>query len=142
MKGSDSAQVFYICNAAYAMSTSFIKISLFFQYIRFFEPGTFLRRVCIFLVVFVGFWGLAYSFMAFFPCFPVWAYWNLDANATCYGYGSQIPSIFLATYESHTAVNMCLDVLTLAVPIPLYFKPGTNSKTRVRLFLLLLMGGV
>lgn len=90
--------------------------------------------------------------MAWVPCVPVSTYWNViyrvgdtDGDAEpmrCYAYGSQFVSVFKATYESHAAVNMALDLLVMALPIPLYFQIGTPLKTRMGLVGILIMGAL
>lgn len=68
--------------------------------------------------------------------------WELKPDAKCYGYGSSRPSEFSATYESHTAINMILDVIVLIIPMPLLFKEGTGTAQRLRIGALLFMGNM
>ena len=83
-----SFQRFYIANGTYSMSTALIKLSLLFQYLRMFERGL-TRTLCIGMIVIISCWGIAYSIMAWFPCFPIQAYWDWSiTNAKCYAYGS------------------------------------------------------
>ncbi len=132
--------MFYIANSCYVCSTAFIKLSLLFQYLRIFEKGTAIRKLCIALIVLVSLWGFAYAFMAWVPCFPIHNMWDITPGAKCYSFGSQSPDDFAATFESHTAVNVLFDVLVLAIPIPLYFEKDTPMKARIGLVVLLLMG--
>lgn len=122
------------------MSTAFIKISLLFQYLRIFDQPCFLRRLCIFLIVFIGLWSLAYSFLGWVPCYPVRAYWDWSVPAARWAYGSLQPEIFSATYESHSSVNVVLDILVLAIPVPLYFRRDVPLKSRLGLGVLLIIG--
>jgi hypothetical protein len=130
---------FYIMNGSYVLSTTFIKISLLFQYTRLFAPTSVIHRVCKLLIVFTALWGFAYGFIAWFPCFPVQNFW-LGTGEHCYGYGSSDAGPFVATFETHSSINMLLDMLVLTLPIPLYFERGTTSRTRVGLVGLLLVG--
>ncbi|KAI2615322.1 hypothetical protein GGR54DRAFT_296453 [Hypoxylon sp. NC1633] len=135
-------QSFWVGNAAYVTSTALIKEALLFQYLRIFDRGVFVRRLLIFLIVFTALWGSAYSFLAWVPCLPVADFWN-EAEARegiCYAYGSEFAIPFVATFESHAAINMTLDILVLSIPIPLFFKEGTTIGTRMRLVGLLTMG--
>lgn len=51
----------------------------------------------------------------------------------CYGYGAPEPGPFVATYISHGAINVALDVLTLVVPLPLLLRKGEGTvATRLR----------
>ncbi|KAI1850926.1 hypothetical protein JX266_003591 [Neoarthrinium moseri] len=134
-------KLFYVANATYAMSTALVKLALLFQYLRIFTKG-FLRHVCIVTIVFTSLWGVAYSFMAWFPCFPIRGYWTWTIGATCYGYGSLIPSIFYGTYSSAAAINMVLDITILIIPMPLYFRENTGNRTKLSLIGLLFLGGL
>lgn len=123
------------------MSTAFVKLALLFQYLRIYSEGL-LRRVCIGLAVITTIWGCVYAFLAWFPCFPVRGYWTWTITAQCYGYGSLVPESFYATYSSMSAINMVLDFIILAIPIPLYFRKDTPSRTKLGLCGLLVMGGL
>ncbi|KAI3542328.1 hypothetical protein CSPX01_07083 [Colletotrichum filicis] len=133
-------RTFYVANASYQMSTAFIKISLLFQYLRIFDRPSFLRSLCIYLIIFVSLWATAYSFLGWVPCVPVAAYWNWTIPATRWAYGSLNSDIFSGTYESHSSVNFALDVLVLAIPVPLYFRPQQSLKSKLRLLALLVIG--
>ncbi|CAJ2503364.1 Uu.00g107580.m01.CDS01 [Anthostomella pinea] len=134
-------KVFYVTNASYNTSAALIKISLLFQYMRIFDRGM-MRMVCIFLLVMVGLWGTAYSFMAWFPCFPAQGYWDWTVRSRCYAFGSLDTDTFFATYASQTALNMVFDILVLSVPIPMYFRKDTCHRTKLGLLGLFFMGGI
>lgn len=129
-----------MANAAYTSSTTFIKLALLFQYLRVYERGTVMHRICIIVAIFTALWGAAYSFMAWVPCFPVSAFWDITAEGRCYGFGSRVAADLVATFEGHTAVNMALDLIILIIPIPLFWKAGTSFAQRMRLLALLTMG--
>ncbi|KAL7621744.1 hypothetical protein AAE478_009071 [Parahypoxylon ruwenzoriense] len=133
-------QTFYIGNAAYVTSTALIKEALLLQYLRVFDRGVFTYCFVIPLIVFTALWGFAYSFLAWIPCMPVREFWGGEQSQNCYGYGSRYPGPFVATFQSHAAVNMALDVLVLIIPLPLFFKEGITRGTRLRLVGLLSMG--
>ncbi|KAK0733137.1 hypothetical protein B0T26DRAFT_669574 [Lasiosphaeria miniovina] len=131
---------FWIANASYCMSTTLIKISLLFQYLRVFDKGL-LRNVCISSIVLVSLWGAAYSVMAWTPCIPIHGFWDFfDADVTCYGYGARTADQFTATYESHTAFNMVFDALVFCIPVPLYFQANASSRTKKGLLVVFAMG--
>lgn len=71
---------------------------------------------------------------------PVHDFWTKGGGPTCYGYGSQYARPFAATFESHAAINMVLDIVVLIIPLPLVFKDGSTANTRVRLAALFSMG--
>lgn len=86
--------------------------------------------------------GLAFGFLAWFPTMPVNAYWDLTKPATRYAYGSLDVEVFVATYETHAAMNMFLDVVVLAVAVPFFFKPGMGRNSYWGLLSLFILGGV
>ncbi|WQF85827.1 hypothetical protein CDEST_10841 [Colletotrichum destructivum] len=133
-------RTFYVANASYVLSTAFIKISLLFQYLRIFDQPSFSRRLCIFTIIFTSLWSLTYSFLGWVPCLPVRAYWDWSVPATRWAYGSLTPEIFSATYESHSAINVALDLLVLAIPIPIYFRTNVPFKSKLGLLALLAIG--
>ncbi|ORY65963.1 uncharacterized protein BCR38DRAFT_456638 [Pseudomassariella vexata] len=133
---------FYVMNAAYVSSTTFIKLALMFQYLRIYDQATMMYRTCQAVTIFTALWGFAYSFIAWVPCFPIWQFWTGDPGAQCYGYGSIIPTQFVATYETHSAINMALDIMVLIIPLPLFFQKGTKFTQHLRLFGLIFMGTV
>ncbi|KAH6659913.1 hypothetical protein BKA67DRAFT_641088 [Truncatella angustata] len=135
-------KMFYLCNASYCTATTFIKGALLLQYLRVFPRSSVIWRFTLGTAIFTAVWGLAYSFIAWVPCFPVRSFWEAPADAKCYGYGSSIPSQFVGTYESHTAINMILDFIVLIIPLPLLWKEGTNLKQRMRVLGLLIMGSL
>ena len=115
-------QHFYIANATYIISTSLIKISLLLQYLRMYTDGP-TRKVCVTLLVVTSTWGAVYGFMAWFPCFPVNAYWNWTiTHHTCYAFGSREQRPLVASYVSHAALNMLLDIAVLLAAVPACFK--------------------
>ncbi|KAI0130455.1 hypothetical protein BJ170DRAFT_315599 [Xylariales sp. AK1849] len=135
-------KLFYVANATYSMCTALVKLALLLQYLRIFKDRP-TRWLCIGLIIVTSLWGTAYSFMAWFPCFPVSAYWDWTITArTCYAYGSLYPTAFYATYSSASAINMLLDVIIMLIPVPLYFRKNTDNRTRLGLVGLLLMGGL
>ncbi|KAI0010813.1 hypothetical protein F4779DRAFT_576207 [Xylariaceae sp. FL0662B] len=132
---------YYVLNAAYNMSTTFIKISLLFQYLRIFDSGG-LRMACIVMLVATGLWGFVSSFMAWFPCFPdASGFWIWENRRACYAYGSHDPEVFFATYTIHAVINMALDLIVFAIPIP-YYKRTTQRRTKIGLICLFISGAV
>ena len=71
-------------------------------------------------------------------------YWDrtMTTEQSCFAYGSLDPDIFSGTYVSHTGINMALDLIVLAIPMPLYFNNATEWKTRIALGAVFFMGGV
>ncbi|KAI1100041.1 hypothetical protein F4804DRAFT_336665 [Jackrogersella minutella] len=133
-------KTFYVGNATYVTGTALIKEALLLQYLRVFDRGVFVHRLLIVLIVFTALWGIAYSFLAWVPCFPVHDFWDNGGGPNCYAYGSQYAGPFIATFQSHAAINMVLDTIVLIIPLPLFFKDGATTCSRIRLVGLLSMG--
>lgn len=128
--------MFYLANAGYDSSTTFIKLSLLCQYLRIYEPGTTTRRLCIILMIIIGLWGSAFMFMSWFPCFPVNKFWDLSSGGFCYGFGIAFD---FQLYVVHNALNMVFDLMVLVMPIGLYFRKNTPLKTRLGMTGLLIL---
>lgn len=88
-------------------------------------------------------WGLASSFICWFPAFPVSALWDYDdTTAVRYGLSSLRPDEFTGTYIALTSTNMVLDVAVLVIPVPYYLSSAMPSKSRYSLIGLFLVGTV
>ncbi|KAF6802826.1 integral membrane protein [Colletotrichum musicola] len=132
---------FYICNGAYPVATALIKLALLFQYLRMFEHGTKSRFITVFVIVVTALWGIAYSLLAWIPCWPVSAFWDLKTtNATRWAFGSHDPVIFARTFESHVGINVALDLIVFAIPINLFLESSLRTKSRLGLLGLFTMG--
>lgn len=143
MQASDKTwQAFYVGNACYASTTTLVKLSLLCQYMRIFGRGTVRYYLCQIMVVFVALWGFAFSFLAWFPCFPVYEFWTSEGSDLCYGFGSPNTMEYVSTFESQAGSNMVLDLIVLALPISLYFQKETPLRSRMALLVLLVMGAV
>ncbi|KAH0424720.1 hypothetical protein CcaCcLH18_11365 [Colletotrichum camelliae] len=124
---------FYICNAAYCMATTFIKMAVLCQYLTMFDYGSLSYRLSMLMLIVTAMWGTAYSILAWFPCNPVSAQWELTKPATGrWGFGSDDLGIYKRTYISHVATNMVLDmVLDMVVcGLPLPFAWGNGIRKR------------
>lgn len=132
-------QYFYISNSTYCMSTAFVKLALLFQYLRIFKEGR-MRAITIVVMIVTALWGAAYTFMAIVPCFPIHKYWVLTIPGKCYGFGSLDASVFYGMYASSAAMNMTLDLIVLAIPVPVYFSRDTPFKSKLGLTALFCMG--
>ncbi|KAF2031504.1 hypothetical protein EK21DRAFT_63184 [Setomelanomma holmii] len=120
---------FYVANAAYTSTTVCIKLSLLLQYLRFFPKGKRHKITMGFLVV-VTLWGAAFSFMAWFPCFPVSGFWNkhMSPSAKCYGFGYRTLKEARDTLFAFSGSNMILDIAIFLLPLTEYFQPGLKRR--------------
>lgn len=96
-----------------------------------------LRKWIIASIFVVAAWTISFGFLAWVPCIPVPAYWDLSVPATVrYGFGSLYVEPFVTTYTFLTTTNMVLDllILGLAAPLLLYGKPKSKRWALVSLF--------
>jgi hypothetical protein len=120
---------FYVANAAYTSTTVFIKLSLLCQYLRLFHKS-YCRAITLTLLVVVILWGGAFSFMAWFPCFPVSGFWNkaMIPPAKCYAFGYRTTVEAKSTLFAFAGSNMFLDLIIFLVPLTEYFRPDLKRK--------------
>lgn len=133
----------YVTNAAYHSTAAFIKISLLLQYLRLFRDGI-RRKVCIGLLMVVVAWGLSFSFMAWFPCFPVAGFWDRMMNppAKCYGFGYATVDGAKNTILSFAGTNMALDIAIFAVPLTEYMRKDLRRKQVIAMTGLFALGSM
>lgn len=141
----DFIRTFYIANGTYPMCSTFIKLALLFQYLRLFKKGARLRIISIITIIVVCLWGLAFTFLSWVPCLPIRAYWDWqipDTQVTRYGFGSHEVDTFVATYLTHAATNVALDLIIFTIPIPIYMEKGIQTRTRWALCGLFVLGAM
>lgn len=118
--------MFWWCNACYNMSMAAIKLSLLFQYLRLLNEHSEINtkqtkhlRIAVWaLIVMTSIWGVVYSILAWVPCIPISADWDLqNTSAVRYGYGSDDRDTFAATLMVHGAFNMAIDAAILVLPL-------------------------
>lgn len=127
----------YVANATYPLSAGGVKLALLFQYLRAYDKTSRLRKWIIGCLVVVAAWTLAFGFLAWVPCIPVPAYWDLTVPTRArYAFGSLYVEPFVTTYTSLTTTNMILDlaILGLAAPLLLYGQPKSKRWALVSLF--------
>ncbi|KAI3323806.1 hypothetical protein HD806DRAFT_74969 [Xylariaceae sp. AK1471] len=131
---------YYGALLSYTISTTLMKLCLLTQYLRLFYDDLRARRVCWFFIVLSALWGTAFSVIALVPCVPLSGFWNWTIKARCYGFGSKISGEIAGTYAAHVATNVVLDLIVLAIPIPLYFQTFKQKKQRVGFSIMILLG--
>jgi hypothetical protein len=87
-----------------------------------------MRWTCIVLLVIVSLWGLAFSFVGWFPCFPVRGAWQREIGAKCYGFGLGRVEEFITMFRVHSATNMVLDVAIFLTPMVIFKTPKLKVK--------------
>lgn len=135
-------QVAYVENACYPTATALIKIAILLQFRRVFtESAHRYQIVTKIMIVVTALWGLSFSFISWFPAFPVYSFWDLRVtNATRYGIASLNLTSLTSTYATLTASNMTLDLLILMIPIPYFLRSALSWRSRASLMGLFLLG--
>ncbi|KAF5507163.1 hypothetical protein CGCA056_v013842 [Colletotrichum aenigma] len=134
---------FYICNAAYCMATTFIKLALLCQYLTMFDHGSLSYRISMVMLIITAMWGTAYSVIAWFPCNPVSAQWELTKPATGrWGFGSDDLGVYKRTYISHVATNMILDMVVCGLPLPFAWGNGIRKRSVYGVVSLFILGDI
>lgn len=120
---------FYVANAAYTTTTICIKLSLLCQYLRLFQQS-YLRLITIILLVTVCLWGGTFSFLAWFPCFPIRGFWDksMVPPAKCYAFGYRTTTEAKTTLLAFAGTNLSLDVVVFLVPLSEYLQPNLKRK--------------
>ncbi|KAH6614068.1 hypothetical protein C7974DRAFT_70203 [Boeremia exigua] len=131
----------YVTTAAYHTTTALIKVSLLLQYLRLFRQGI-LRYIVLGLLVTVAAWGVAFSFMAWFPCLPPSGFWNRTATSKCYGFGYRTLEEVKITLFVFAGTNMFFDVVIFLIPLTEYFRPGLRKKQILAMTGLFAMGSL
>ncbi|KAF2792206.1 hypothetical protein K505DRAFT_418599 [Melanomma pulvis-pyrius CBS 109.77] len=132
----------YVSSGGYAVTSTFVKVSLLCQYLRIFRAGK-IRITCYVLLVLVSLWGFAYCFLSFFPCIPIRGFWDRTlTTAKCYGLGFGDIKAAKTSFISFAAMNMAFDIAIFLIPMVEYVKLGLGRKQVVALTGLLTLGSV
>ncbi|KAL6154291.1 hypothetical protein ACJBU6_07559 [Exserohilum turcicum] len=139
----------YSTNAAYAASSTLIKLSILFQYLRLFAetaPSTstriyhLSRRLTWGMIAVCSAWGLTFFPLALFSCRPIAKNWDPLVPGKCIGWGSKDPEEFFAMFLGHAVSNSVLDILVLLLPVPFMTALRIAGKSRAGLIGLFIMG--
>ena len=87
-------------------------------------------------------WCLAFSFVAWFPCFPVARSWDDSIKGHCYGFGAGATDLrqFWITLVGHAATNMAGDVVILGLAGYVMGQVSTDRGVKLRIAVLLFVG--
>ncbi|KZM20215.1 hypothetical protein ST47_g8651 [Ascochyta rabiei] len=120
---------FYVANAAYTSTTVCIKLALLCQYLRLFRKN-YRRVITLTLLAVVILWGGSFTFMAWFPCFPISGFWNktMSPPAKCYAFGYRTTVEAKSTLLAFAGSNMSLDFIIFLVPLTEYFQPNLKRR--------------
>ncbi|KAH9876632.1 hypothetical protein J1614_003764 [Plenodomus biglobosus] len=139
----------FTTNIAYCASSTFIKLSILFQFLRLFAEtanSTHNRqyrlacRLTWSMIVITSVWGLSFFFVAIFSCDPIVKYWRPELEGRCFGWGSKEPAVFFAMFLGHSVSNSVLDLAVLALPLPFLGMLKLAEKSRAGLITLYSLG--
>lgn len=139
----------YSTNAAYCASSTLIKLSILFQYLRLFAeaaPSTtatryqLARRLIWAMIVICAAWGLVFFPLALFSCNPIAKNWDPLRPGRCFGWGSKDPKDFFGMFLGHAISNCVLDIMVLLLPVPFITALRIAGKSRTGLIGLFIMG--
>ena len=119
----------------YLSVAALVKISLLLQFLRIFKTGV-MRWICITLLVLVSLWGLGFSIIGWFPCFPIRGAWERNIGAKCYGFGLGSAQQLVMIFKGHSSSNMVLDFAIFMTPTVLFARSTLMAKN------LLAMAGI
>ena len=139
---SQISQGSYIGLASYALGTGLIKIAILLQLRRLVEPASQTCRANLVTLVVVGVWTSAFSFMAWFPCFPIRKVWSYNVKGHCYAFGAagNNSTQFIWTLIGHSGSNMALDLFILGLTMHIMWLLNSSQGLKMRLAMLLSIG--
>ncbi|PLN79582.1 integral membrane protein [Aspergillus taichungensis] len=120
----------------YIICISLTKLCFLFFYLRIF-PSNRLRLLIKILFALTVAYGIAFLFVVIFQCQPVssgWLNWDLEGHGKC----MQSNTIMI----SASAINIVLDVLIIALPIPKVASLQATTSTKVQVIAMFSMGFV
>ncbi|USP81525.1 hypothetical protein yc1106_08799 [Curvularia clavata] len=118
----------------YFIALTFAKISFLYFCLRIFPRRALRQRAYILIWVCVAY-GLAFTLSCVFNCTPVsyiWHNWDGQHEGTCINF-----HIFAAC---HAAVNILLDILVLALPMPELLKLSMSQKNKIYVIMMFSIG--
>ncbi|KAF2009687.1 hypothetical protein BU24DRAFT_358434, partial [Aaosphaeria arxii CBS 175.79] len=130
-------------NVTYSASATFIKLSVLYQYLRFFDfQLRTARRLTWWLFGTIAAWGIAFNLLALFSCTPIRKNWDWEIKGHCIAWGSKDPDVFFETWAAHNATNMLLDILVLLLPVPFLRELRLQGKSKAGLIGVFVLGWI
>ncbi|KAL4987806.1 hypothetical protein BDW68DRAFT_197132 [Aspergillus falconensis] len=131
---SETLKLFFIEEVLYTICTALIKISMLFLYLRLF-PNALLRRAIFISLAITSLWALGSFLAQVLSCKPVSYYWN-QWDGEHVGKCSSHNSLLLA----HSIINIFLDILVFALPMPVLVRLQMSIEKRVGICLMFAVG--
>ncbi|KAL4733771.1 hypothetical protein BDV11DRAFT_209946 [Aspergillus similis] len=131
---SETLKLFFIEEVLYTICTALIKLSMLFLYLRLFPNALLRTAVCVSLAI-TSLWALGSFFAQVFSCKPIsyyWKQWDGEHEGRC----SSHNSLLLA----HSIINIFLDILVIALPMPVLARLQMSIEKRVGVCLMFAAG--
>ncbi|KAK4501881.1 hypothetical protein PRZ48_007690 [Zasmidium cellare] len=126
-------KVYYADEDLYLSALPAIKISMCLTYLRIFDSQRF-RYIVYFVIGLNLCYGIAFVLVSVFQCWPIsfaWTHWHGETVGRCNNINAQ--------GWASAAFNVILDIIVLALPMPMLWKMQLNKRKK---FLVMLMFGV
>ncbi|KAI8966134.1 hypothetical protein F5Y11DRAFT_214288 [Daldinia sp. FL1419] len=119
----------WISPPLWGLSSSLIKMSIVTSYLRIWSSDRF-KHICYALVVLLSLFGLTLFFGGIFACIPISHSWAPpDPESHDPKYCMDLPTFMFIT----STLNTIIDLIVLAIPIPLFLKLQISPKQRAAL---------
>ena len=126
-------QLEYISKIDYALTFTFVKISILLLYRSIFAGRGFAIATNV-VMAYVVAWGVAVVLVSIFSCTPVNGFWDVDIPSTC------VSSI--AFFEWTTLTNVLGDIMILVLPVRRVWKLQMNVRQKIAVSGMFLLGGL
>ena len=123
----------YISKIDYALTFTFVKISILLLYRAIFAGRGFAIATNI-IMGYVIAWGIAVVLVSIFSCNPVRGFWDVDIPSTC------VSSILF--FEWTTLTNVLGDVMILVLPVRKVWQLHMNKRRKTAVSGMFLLGGL
>jgi hypothetical protein len=129
-------KIYYFDEDLYLTALPLVKISMLFFYLRIF-PQNWFRYACFTTMAACAGYGIAFLLVSVFQCRPLplaWTQWDGEHFGTCNDINAQ--------GWTSAALNVILDVVVLALPMPVIAKLELNKRKKALVLLMFSTGFV
>ncbi|KAL4880274.1 hypothetical protein BJY04DRAFT_219272 [Aspergillus karnatakaensis] len=126
--------LFAIATILYPPCIALIKISMLLLYLRLF-PGYYIRLATLTTLAITSCWGIIYTLMGVFQCKPreyMWERWDGEHKGQCLDQH--------AILMSHAIINIVLDVVVIALPLPTLLRLNLSLTKKVGVCMMFVIG--
>lgn len=129
-------KIYYFDEDLYLTALPLVKISILLFYLRIF-PQDWFRYSCFATMAACAGYGIAFLLVSVFQCIPInyaWLNWDGEHTGTCNDINAQ--------GWTSAAFNVILDVIVLALPMPVITKLELNKRKKFFILLMFSVGFV